>query len=283
VHDYDRSSKWLIQHYGGSILRLVGVGDVVSWRPLQAEVVQPRQLPDGLLEVQVAGRPRPGLFVLELATRAEPRLREQLIRGLMLVYLDRHVLPEVVALVLNRGGKSRAASKSDLRSRHGLARCRVQWRVVELWTLPAAALLAADDVGLIPWVPLTNFAGPPEPILQQCRERIDRQASPEGRANLLAVTQILTGLQFKDPRLLAILGGNQAMIESPVLQAFLAQGRREVKQQVILRILAARLGPVPEDLAASVKTINDEQKFDALVDAAAVCPDLEAFRQRLPS
>jgi len=49
--EYDRSSKWLIQHHGGSILRLVGAPEVVSWRPLQAEVVQPGQLPDGLLEV----------------------------------------------------------------------------------------------------------------------------------------------------------------------------------------------------------------------------------------
>jgi hypothetical protein len=63
-----------------------------------------------------------------------------------------------------------------------------QWRVVELWNVAADDLLAADDVGLIPWVPLTRFVVPPEQMLQICRERIDRQARPTERENLLAVS-----------------------------------------------------------------------------------------------
>jgi hypothetical protein len=53
MQEYDRSSKWLIQHHGDSILRLAGIRDIDSWRPLQAELVQPRQLPDGLIESRV--------------------------------------------------------------------------------------------------------------------------------------------------------------------------------------------------------------------------------------
>ncbi|HMF38330.1 MAG TPA: hypothetical protein VKF17_16930 [Isosphaeraceae bacterium] len=34
MHEYDKSSKWLIQHHGDSILRLAGVRDIVNWRPL---------------------------------------------------------------------------------------------------------------------------------------------------------------------------------------------------------------------------------------------------------
>jgi hypothetical protein len=49
MHDYDKSSKWLIQHHGDSILRLAGVHDIESWRSVQAEQVQPRRLPDGLI------------------------------------------------------------------------------------------------------------------------------------------------------------------------------------------------------------------------------------------
>ncbi len=54
---FDRSSKWLIRHYGDSMLRLAKVGNIQAWRPAQAEVVQPRQLPDGLLEVRLQGEP----------------------------------------------------------------------------------------------------------------------------------------------------------------------------------------------------------------------------------
>jgi hypothetical protein len=28
MQDYDRSSKWLIEHYGASILRMAGVRDI---------------------------------------------------------------------------------------------------------------------------------------------------------------------------------------------------------------------------------------------------------------
>jgi hypothetical protein len=36
MHEYDKSSKWLIQHHGDSILRRGGVRGIVSWRALQA-------------------------------------------------------------------------------------------------------------------------------------------------------------------------------------------------------------------------------------------------------
>ena len=55
---YDKSSKWLIQHHGDSILRLAGITGIAAWRPAQAEVVQPRQLPDGLLKVRLEGEAR---------------------------------------------------------------------------------------------------------------------------------------------------------------------------------------------------------------------------------
>ena len=71
----------------------------------------------------------------------------------------------------------------------GSTRIRVNWRTIELWTIPAEDLLAAGDVGLIPWVPLASYAGPPEPIFCKCRERIERDAPSGELENLLAVTQ----------------------------------------------------------------------------------------------
>ncbi len=63
MHEYDRSSKWLIQHHGDSILRLAGVRDIAEWRPLQAELVQPRRLPDGLIDVRCQGQAETVPFV----------------------------------------------------------------------------------------------------------------------------------------------------------------------------------------------------------------------------
>ena len=44
---------------------------------------------------------------------------------------------------------------------------------VNLWTVPAERLLQANEVGLLPWLPLTHFDTAPEVLLRECRERID--------------------------------------------------------------------------------------------------------------
>ena len=64
---YDRSSKWLIEHHGDAILRLAGIRDLDSWRPLPPELVQPRKLPDGLIEAHRRDHAEPGLFIVEVS------------------------------------------------------------------------------------------------------------------------------------------------------------------------------------------------------------------------
>ena len=115
---YDKSSKWLIQHHGDSLLRLAKIENIQAWRPAPAEIVQPRQWPDGLLEVRLQGESKDDLFLLEVATYPERRVGEQLTRDLMLVYLDRGELPEAVTLVLRPKGKYCVPESRNLRSRH---------------------------------------------------------------------------------------------------------------------------------------------------------------------
>jgi hypothetical protein len=170
----------------------------------------------------------------------------------------------------------------------------VQWRIVELWKVPAEELLAAGDPGLmrvpsrrLGVVPLSRFSGRPEPVLRRCREVIEHGAPPEERASLLAVTQVLMGLRYNDPQLLTILGGRAAMIESPVLREleaeWTAKAMAEAKADGIARFLAARFGPLPADLESDLRAIDDLNRLNALVESAARCPDLEAFRAQLRS
>jgi len=65
---------------------------------------------------------------------------------------------------------------------------------------------------------LAQFDGPPEPIIRECRARIDRVGSRAEQENLLAVTQFLARLRYNDDALFEILGGRKAMIESPLVQ-----------------------------------------------------------------
>ena len=287
MHEYDKSSKWLIQHHGDSILRLAGVRDIVEWRPLQAELVQPRRLPDGLLDVRCQGQAETVPFVLEVATYPEARVALQALHDMALVLLDRGVLPEMLVLVLHPKGNQQVAEAAHLQSAYGWAQLHSTWKVVELWTVPAEELLAAGDVGMIPWVLLANWDGPPEPIFHQCRARIDQDALPGERENLLAVSQVLAGLRYDDPRLFQILGGREAMIESPVLQQLKAEwtqegareGAREAHRKDINKLLVARFGDEAKDFTAKLEMIDDEAQLSELVTLAAVCSDLGAFRE----
>ncbi len=278
---YDKSSKWLIQHHGGSILRLAGVQKVAAWRPAQAEVVQPSQMPDGLLEVRLEGEAHDDLFLLEVATYPERRVEDQLTRELMLVYLDRGELPEAVTLVLRGKGQYRVPESRDLRSHQGLSSCRLNWRVVELWAVPAEELLQAGDVGLVPWVPLTDFADPPEQMIKRCRDLIERDAPPGEKANLLAVTQVLAYLRYNSTELLEVLGGSKVMLEVPYLNEIVMEKSRATAHRYITMLLEARFGDVPRDLVEEIESVVDEKQLESLVLSAGTCRDLAAFRRAM--
>jgi len=273
------------------MLRLAKVKNIQAWRPAQAEVVQPRRLPDGLLEVRLEDETEDDLYLVEVATYPERRVGQQMTDDLLLVYLDRGQLPEAVTLVLRPKGKYRVPRSRNLWSRRGVSSCRVMWQVVELWTIPAEELLQAGDVGLIPWVTLTDFADPPETMLRRCREAIEQHAPPGERANLLAVTQVFSFLRYNDLAILTVLGGKEVMLEIPFLDEIVMEKTRETAcatacetaRQDIVTVLEARFGEVPVDLAEKIESIADERQLRGLVRLAASCPDLDAFRNGLTS
>lgn len=275
-HPYDRSGKWLIEHHGDSILRLAGIRRIADWRPVPGEVVQPRQLPDGMLDVLLRGRKKFIPFVLELATYPEKRLIRQLVRNAMLVYLDREVFPEIIAVILRPKGRKPIPTETEIVSPLDGSRCRLQWRVVKLWEVPSDELLKAGDVGLVPWVPLTDFSETPSQVIEECRRRIDAEATDNEHQNLLAVTQVLMRLRYNARNLFRIMGGEQSMIESPLIDELIAKTRTDD----ILDSLESRFGSRPDDLADELRSLR-EPELKALNRFAAVCPDLESFREKV--
>ena len=115
-----------------------------------------------------------------------------------------------------------------------------------LWTLPAEEMLAQPDVGVVPWVPLRSFAGPPAPLLRRCRERIDREGGAL-RPNLLAVAQNLIRLRFPGQEFLDLFGGSRAMIESPLMKEFAEKIEHQTLRKTIERIIKGRrFGDLPD-------------------------------------
>ncbi len=276
---YDIASKWLLGHQGKGALLLGGLRDVRRYQPMPGEISQSRKFPDALLQVFLGRETKPHHVLIEVATYPERRALRQALDDLTLSYNALGHLPELVMLILSPKGRFRIEGKYEVRSRLGTARLTGEWKPVEVWTLSAEEYLAEGDVGVVPWVPLMRFDGPPEALLERCRDKIERDAHPKDQADLLAVAQVLTKLKFPDPELLSLLGGRKAMIESPLLQQMMAERSHEH----ILEVLKARFGTVPKDVTKFLRDVLKEKKLMKLNVLAATSPDLEAFREALLS
>ncbi len=199
-----------------------------------------------------------------------------------LIYLVRGVVPEVITLILRPQGRKPVPRELVIRSEEGTTSIRVEWKVIELWKVPAAELLAAGDIGLIPLVPLSLLDRPVEAILDECRERIHRDAPGDELENLLAVTHIFAGLEYNDPRLFEKLGGTMALLKSgsPLIQGIIDDAIATGRRDDVITILAARFGPEAGALRADLKKVDDAG-LKELLAIAATCPDLASFREQV--
>ena len=314
--DKDRSGKWLLAHHGDAILKLAGMTGFNSWRAIHTETVAPRRLPDGLLEVRFPGESAPILVLVEIETYPDSDADRQVLDDLMLIAVDRGLVPEVVSLILKPKGNLAVAGAAERTSSRGRTRLGGSWPVVRLWELDAESLLNANDAGLIPWVPLTRTTSPPDELMARCRDRLMQVPDEGDREGLISVTQILAGLAFPGQDFKSLFGV-KAMMEKVFLEALLtpamsevresvfaklkaemkAEVREEVKTEIetqarakvlaetrlltlreaVLTILQARFGSVPAEQVPAVNAIADEVRLRELQRLAATCPDLAAF------
>lgn len=294
--DKDRTTKWLLAHHSDSILWLAGIHGFESCRPVAPEVVAPRRLPDGLLEVRYPGEPEPDLVLVEIEAYPGNDVDPQVFEDILAIELVRRVTPEVVCLVLKPKGNLAVGGKQTRKSRRGLTTVSADWRVVNLWTLDADSLLAADDPGLIPLVPLAATTRPADEVLVECRDRLELVPDANDRSGLQVVTAILAGFALNRPGLAKLFGGGEKMIESPVLDELIEQiearaakaNQMKLEAEIqakhartlresIIAALDARFGSVPDAVRAGLAGITDPGRLEALVRSAATCPDVPAF------
>lgn len=194
----DHGTNWLIQHHPDALLRLLGLTSVRGCRSAHARLTLPQALPDGLLEVSLSDHDEPVPFLLEVEAYPYRETEEQLSRDLDLAQMALGVLPDAAVIVLCRRGR-RQASERTQRSALVWSLRRHRWKVLELWKVPAEHLLALNDVGVIPVVPLCRSREPAPVLLRRCRERILAQAPPNERSTLLTITSILATLRYTEP------------------------------------------------------------------------------------
>ena len=291
---YDRSSKWLIGHFSESLLWLGGERrPISSCQAVQAEVVLPAKLPDGLFEVHFAGASEPEFHLSEVFVYPDRRALDQIIRDLELVHADRREIPELSAITLRPHGRYRIPNEGLFKSRRGTTEIQAKWTSIELWNVPAADLLARNDPGLIPWVPLCKSRRSAASLLTECKRRIEDLAAPELHEPLLTTTFVYADLRFGSDPALKILGERNVLAETPMIKQLVQEAKREgqrdgerdgaVKRAIedIVKILESRFGPVASDVLAKLQLVRDQDRLSELFAISLNCKDEKTFIREL--
>jgi hypothetical protein len=80
---------------------------------------------------------------------------------------------------------------------------------------------------------------------------------------------------------MTILGGRQAMIDSPLIREIVTEQVAATMHRVIVDLLADRLGTVPPEVEAAVRTIQDDERLNRASRLAARAADFESFHRDL--
>jgi hypothetical protein len=274
------------------LLHLIHLQGVVRWQAAHNVLSYPKQVPDGLLDVTFIRKDSPDPFLVEIETYPDADTLEQVRRDLAMVILTRGVIPDILVLVLLPKGNQRIEPEQIAASAHGLTEVRIKAQVVNLWTVPAEDLLATGDVGLIPWVPLTQFDGPPRVLLEECRNRIEEHARPEEKGNLLAVTRTMVEARYNDLKLVSLFGDQgmslaTALLKLPAGQRLIANKEKDAvrkkSRSIILGLLRKRFGDVPKSIPNQLRAIKSQRKLDILLELVGDCRSLDAFEKAMGS
>ena len=144
-----------------------------------------------------------------------------------------------------------------------------RYRVIRLWQMPAAELLATEPVAPLALVGQTQMTQP-EVILSTVVTRIRQVADSELRGRLLTALLALLPEEEMITMVERLLEHEDFVMELPYLrrireagreegrEAGREEGRREEGAAMLLRLLRVRFGTLPDDVIALVNAADPE-------------------------
>jgi len=296
-------------------------GDLASWLLGNVAVgVQSRdsvlataskRYTDTLLEVPRAGRPALLLHVeFQLGGDAEmpERMAEyaaMLVRAIRSAEEHRGKSLALAVVYLDRKAYREDPGHLDVKGEMGL-RVLVSYRVVKLWEVDPAPILAMGSPGLLPFVPFMR--GNPEELIVESTRKI--LAIPEALAGTAAKSTLLMSLGAIAGR---VIGGRELL--SRLYQEVLSmgenrffdliyekgeeagrkkgceigreegreEGARAEARRTILRILRRRFGTEGEGISDRLERVTALHDLESLIDEATDTPTLEGFLRHIPA
>jgi hypothetical protein len=181
-------------------------------------------------------------------------------------------VPVRTILILLRPKAETAGIDGKLSYASGGSGVEFRYEVVRMWQQPLEAFLRGG-VSLLPLATLCELAADqplPDAMRAVVRE-IDRRLGAEcdhaQAARLMTAAYILTGLRIHRDQLGTIYDGVKVMHESSAYELILEEGAIKVSHRHLLRQGQKRFGPPSEDTVRALKSVQDLDRLDRLVDA----------------
>ena len=256
----DRFASWIL---GESLEQVEVLKTELSIEPIRA---------DAVTFLQVQGR----ILHLEFQTKldSQPPLPLRMLDYWVRLYrLYRLPITQVVVLLLP------PPAETVIESAFSVEQTQHQYQVICLWQESADRLL--QDPALLPLAPLAAASARTE-LLQRVVNRLE-QLEPTQRTEVSSYTQILAGLKFKKDVIRRLFREGlmrESVIYQDILEEGLQKGRQEGERQLLLRLLARRLGAIPVQMQAQIETLSLEQ-LEALGEALLEFTELVELKQWL--
>ena len=155
--------------------------------------------------------------------------------------------------------------------------------IIPVWEMEGKKIVEEKLTGLYPLLPLMKWEEPVERVLERTQGLILGEVEePERRADAYVALKVLSGIKYPLEVIEKILRRRDIMIESPVYEQILKEGREEGRKETlrddILAVLEARFEIVPHDIEGEIGGIERLKLLEILLKKAIVVKDIDEFR-----
>lgn len=277
----DFASRWSIEHHADSLLKLVPLPAIESWRPGPTDKVIPRRIPDGLIHVKFRDHATEAPLVIEIETQPSADADRQILEDILLVRLTDRVFPDAVLVLLKPAGHAAVTGEERIVTPGGTVAGVLKWHVIRLWEWQADDLFAMNDIGMAPWIPLTRTAQDAEPFLTRCHEFIEARTPPADLESMRVTLAVLAGVRYDKLLVERIFLGGRKVIDSPVLTDAIKElndrTRLATLHDSLIRLATRRFGVLSPQILERLRSITDADKLNDLMYQASLAADFESF------
>ncbi|MCL0079797.1 hypothetical protein M1O18_02715 [Dehalococcoidia bacterium] len=220
------------------------------------------------------------VLLMEFQTAWREELSERML-GYTWRLFEKYRLPVNPFLILLReGGKPRESLEVKVLGRRVF---HFDFTIIPVWEMEGKKIVEEKLTGLYPLLPLMKWEEPVERVLERTQGLILGEVEePERRADAYVALKVLSGIKYPLEVIEKILRRRDIMIESPVYEQILKEGREEGRKETlrddILAVLEGRFEIVPHDIEGEIGGIERPKLLEILLKKAIVVKDIDEFR-----